>query len=52
MTVTVNEQRRDFFNIRLWNAEELIAELHAVYTSLPEEFQVEIPLQQTWVLAD
>jgi restriction system protein len=48
----LKEARRDFFNIRLWNAEELVHELQGIYKELPEEFQVEIPLQRVWVLAD
>lgn len=44
------EARRDFFNIRLWNAEDLVDAIQSVYSKLPKELQAEIPLQQLWVL--
>ncbi len=50
---TVEEEaRRDFFNIRLWNAEEFVQEIQDVYTSLPKELQAELPMQQIWSLVD
>jgi restriction system protein len=48
----LKEARRDFFNVRLWNAEDLVLELQRVYKELPEDFQVEIPLQRAWILTD
>ncbi|MET4734903.1 restriction system protein [Thalassospira sp. MBR-102] len=48
---TVEEEaRRDFFNIRLWNAEEFVREIQDVYTKLPKELQAELPMQQVWAL--
>lgn len=50
---TVEEEaRRDFFNIRLWNAEDLVSELQDVYSNLPKELQSELPMQQVWTLVD
>ena len=50
---TVEEEaRRDFFNIRLWNAEEFVREIQDVYTRLPKELQAEMPMQQIWALIE
>ncbi len=50
---TVEEEaRRDFFRIRLWNAENLVSAIHDVYGKLAKEIQTEIPMQQIWVLMD
>lgn len=46
------EAKRDFFKIRLWNAEDLINEIQEVYSSLPKELQAELPMQQSWLLVD
>jgi len=47
-----DEARRDFFNIRLWNAEQLVQEIQDVYTRLPKDFQAELPMQQIWSLVE
>lgn len=44
--------RRDFFKIRLWNAEDLVGEIQDVYSSLPKELQADLPMQQVWTLVD
>ena len=50
---TVEEEaRRGFFNIRLWNAEDLVRELQDVYSRLPKEIQAELPMQQVWTLVE
>ncbi len=50
---TVEEEaRRDFFNIRLWNAEAFVQEIQDVYLKLPKELQAELPMQQIWALVD
>ncbi|MCY4046620.1 MAG: restriction endonuclease [Candidatus Dadabacteria bacterium] len=46
------EAKRDFFNIRLWNAEDLVNEIQDVYSNLPKEIQAELPMQQIWLLVD
>ena len=50
---TVEEEaKRNFFNIRLWNAEDLVNEIQNVYSNLPQEIRADIPMQQVWVLMD
>lgn len=50
---TVEEEaRRDFFNIRLWNAEEFVREIQDVYLELSKEVQAELPMQRAWMLVD
>ena len=50
---TVEENaRRDFFNIRLWNAEDLVSKIQDVYSNLPKELQADLPMQQIWTLLD
>ena len=39
-----------FFRVRLWGREELMDNLLATYTELPEEIRAEIPLRRTWTL--
>lgn len=46
------EAKRDFFKIRLWNAEDLINEIQDVYPILSKELQAELPMQQIWLLVD
>ena len=46
------ESRRDFFNIRLWNSEDLVRAIQTAYADLPKELQAEIPMQPVWVLMD
>lgn len=46
------EAKRLYFNVRLWNDQDLVRELQAVYHDLPEEIRADIPLTQTWVLVE
>ena len=46
------EAKRDFFKIRLWNADDLINEIQDVYPNLSKELQAELPMQQIWLLMD
>ena len=46
------DSRRDFFNIRLWTAEDLVRELQSVYEKLPKELQAELPMCQVWALTE
>jgi restriction system protein len=46
----LSEARRLFFDIRLWDAGDLVTTLLENYGSLPEAFQAELPLKRTWVL--
>ena len=47
-----DEAKRDFFSIRLWNAEKLISEIQEVYSNLPTDLRSELPMQQIWMLMD
>ena len=46
-----SESRRLFFDIRLWDAAELVKALLENYERLPEELQAELPLKRIWGLA-
>ncbi len=45
------EIRREFFQVRVWNADDLIGELTDVYDQLPDDIQAELPLKRIWTLA-
>lgn len=50
---TVEEEaKRDFFKIRLWNAENLVHEIQDVYPNLPKKIQADLPMKQIWLLID
>lgn len=51
-STVIQEARRNFFQIRLWNDQKIVEELQSVYEKLPAEIQAELPLQRTWVLVD
>lgn len=44
------EAARAFFEIRLWDSDDLIRELQAIYDRLPDEMQAELPLKRIWTL--
>lgn len=44
------EAARLFFELRLWDADELVKEVLASYERLPEALQAELPLKRIWVL--
>ncbi len=46
----LREARRLFFEIRLWDAGELVDMLLQNYDKLPEDLQAEIPLKRIWTL--
>ena len=46
----VKEARRLFFEIRLWDAERLVAVLLDNYDNLDEDIQAELPLKRIWAL--
>ena len=39
-----------FFRVRLWGRQELMDNLLAAYSELPEEITAELPLRRTWTL--
>lgn len=43
------EARRMFFQIRLWDAAEIVRAIQETYEKLPEEIQAELPLKRVWV---
>jgi restriction system protein len=44
------EVLRHFFDVRLWDADDLVDEILDQYPKLPEATQTELPLKQIWVL--
>jgi restriction system protein len=44
------EGRRLYFQLRLWDADDLIAKVGEVYERLPQEIRSELPLQRVWAL--
>jgi restriction system protein len=50
-TAVYAEARRAFFQIRLWDADDLIDALLRGYDSLPAELKAEIPLKRIWAPA-
>lgn len=46
------EAQRLFFEIRIWDAGDVVRELLATYESLPEDIQASVPLKRIWTLAE
>jgi restriction system protein len=46
----INERRRMFFEVRLWDAGDLITALLDCYDQLPEDLRAELPLKRVWML--
>lgn len=46
----LNEARQSFFNVRLWNANDLVEAIYRRYDRLSEEVQAELPLKRVWAL--
>jgi len=44
------EAARLFFDIRLWDADDLVRMVQANYDQLPDELQAELPLTRIWTL--
>jgi restriction system protein len=49
-TSVYNEARKLFFEIRLWDADDLIEALAESYGQLPDDLQAELPLKRVWAL--
>jgi len=45
-----SEARREYFQIRLWDAGDLVGALLANYDRLDEDLRAELPLKRIWVL--
>jgi restriction system protein len=46
------EIRQQFFHVRVWQADDVLRELTAVYYKLPGDIQADLPLKRIWSLAD
>lgn len=44
------EARQLFFQVRLWDADDVVAAVQDHYESLSDEVQAELPLKRTWTL--
>jgi len=44
------ESARHFFEIRLWDADDLVRMIQTHYEQLPEDIQAELPLKRIWTL--
>jgi len=45
-----NEKARLFFEVRLWDSDDLLREVLKQYDDLPDEIQADLPLKSVWVL--
>ena len=48
--VVEKENARQFFKIRLWDADMLVKMVQENYERLPEDIQAELPLKRIWIL--
>ena len=46
----LNEARQRFFEVRLWDAGDLVEVLSEQYDKLPKDLQAELPLKRIWIL--
>ena len=44
------ETARQFFKIRIWDAEDLVRMVQTYYEQLPDVIQAELPLKRIWAL--
>jgi restriction system protein len=44
------ERAQQFFRVRLWNREDILAAVYEHYHQLPPAIRAEIPLKQIWTL--
>ena len=44
------EARRLFFQLRLWDADDVIQRVEELYDRLPQEMQTDLPLRRIWTL--
>jgi restriction system protein len=50
---SVHRRRRElFFEVRLWDADDVIDSLIEHYDKLPDEIRTEIPITRVWTIAD
>ncbi len=48
----IREARQLFFEVRLWDAGDLVSALQNNYAKLSEELQAELPLKRIWLLVE
>lgn len=46
----LEENRKQFFEVRLWDADDLIEAISEHYESMPDDLQAELPLKRIWTL--
>ncbi|QCI67732.1 restriction endonuclease [Phreatobacter stygius] len=46
------EAQRLFFEIRIWDAGDVVTAIQQVYEKLPEEVQADLPMKRIWVLTE
>jgi len=46
------DARRDFFQLRLWDAEDVLNQILQLYEKLPSDIQAELPLKRVWTLVE
>ena len=46
----LEEARKSFFNVRLWDSDDLIKSILKNYDDLSDSFQAELPLKRIWAL--
>ena len=49
-SAVIGEARRLFFDIRLWDADDLVDALMENYERLPEDMRTQLPLKRIWML--
>lgn len=45
------EEAQQFFRVRLWNSDDLLDQLFALYDRLDDDLKAEIPLKHMWTIA-
>lgn len=45
------EEAQQFFRVRLWNSDDLLDQLFALYDQLDDDLKAEIPLKHMWTIA-
>jgi restriction system protein len=50
--VAKQELRNQFFKVRVWSADDLMAALMRTYLTLDEDLRADLPLKQIWALVE
>lgn len=51
-TIEKEERQNRFFNIRLWNSQDLVNQIQQHYDQFSDELKADLPLKRLWVLTD